>query len=227
MPAKRDWVGMVFGRWTVKAEVENPRKVLCVCLCGAEREVPRCGLATGSSKSCGCLKSETMSALKRKSIANKLWLRTERKENGCLEWVGPVGSSGYGGVSVGAGVTRRVVGAHVAAWIDANGPVPAGKHVLHACDNRRCCDPAHLFLGDHSDNMQDMVNKGRAARKSGWDTMSDEWKAEKRRQLSEIGRKPKSDETRRRMSAAASNRVKVQRSDGSWTWSKTSGQMSH
>lgn len=37
--------------------------------------------------------------------------------------------------------------------------------VLHRCDNRRCCNPDHLFLGDHSDNLDDASAKGRLARK--------------------------------------------------------------
>jgi hypothetical protein len=40
--------------------------------------------------------------------------------------------------------------------------VPATLFVLHRCDNRRCVRPDHLFLGTNSDNMIDMVVKGRA-----------------------------------------------------------------
>jgi hypothetical protein len=53
------------------------------------------------------------------------------------------------------------VGAHRMAWELTNGPVPAGAYVLHRCDNRPCCNPGHLFLGTHQDNMDDMVHKGR------------------------------------------------------------------
>lgn len=51
--------------------------------------------------------------------------------------------------------------AHRTAWQIAKGSIPAGMDVLHRCDNRRCCNPSHLFLGTHQDNMLDMARKGR------------------------------------------------------------------
>lgn len=51
--------------------------------------------------------------------------------------------------------------AHRAAWQLANGAIPAGLDVLHRCDNRSCCNPAHLRLGTHQDNMDDCKARGR------------------------------------------------------------------
>lgn len=62
------------------------------------------------------------------------------------------------------GVGIGMIKTHRAAWIIANGNIPAGLSVLHKCDNPPCCNPDHLFLGDHQINADDMVAKGRSAR---------------------------------------------------------------
>jgi hypothetical protein len=54
--------------------------------------------------------------------------------------------------------------AHRIAWRLTKGLIPRARWVLHSCDNPRCCNPNHLFLGTHIDNMADMVAKGRSTK---------------------------------------------------------------
>lgn len=78
----------------------------------------------------------------------------------CWEWAGArKGSQGYGEF----GVNRMPATAHRVAWELTHGPIPDGLFVLHRCDNPPCCNPAHLFLGTHQDNMADRDAKGRVA----------------------------------------------------------------
>lgn len=83
--------------------------------------------------------------------------KVERSEQGCWMWVGAMRPNGYGNFNLG----NKTTGAHRAAWILANGPIPDGLQVLHRCDVPSCVNPSHLFLGTQEDNMQDMIAKGR------------------------------------------------------------------
>lgn len=56
---------------------------------------------------------------------------------------------------------------HRLSWVLAKGPIPPGKCVCHRCDNPRCFDDAHLFLGTKAENNHDKKAKGRSARLSG------------------------------------------------------------
>lgn len=78
---------------------------------------------------------------------------------GCMEWTRSVDRDGYGYIWVGEKLRR----AHQVAYERARGPIPKGKWVLHRCDNPKCANPKHLFLGDNKTNVADKVAKGRHA----------------------------------------------------------------
>ena len=86
-------------------------------------------------------------------------------ETGCHNWIASCTTDGYGYFKIdGVGW-----GAHRAAWFLLVGDIPEGQCVLHHCDNIKCVNPDHLFLGSQYDNIQDMVSKGRHKWRSGED----------------------------------------------------------
>lgn len=80
-----------------------------------------------------------------------------RKSTGCWNWTGAVDSGGYGMFRL----ERKSVRVHRFMWIIRNGIPKKGLYVCHSCDNRRCINPKHLWLGTCKENIQDMWRKGR------------------------------------------------------------------
>lgn len=85
----------------------------------------------------------------------------------CWPYTGHPNKRGYGKIGGAEGKRGSSDYAHRAAWVVAFGPIPDGLWVLHHCDNPPCCNPAHLFLGDHDANMADAVRKGRMGKPRG------------------------------------------------------------
>ena len=92
------------------------------------------------------------------SLPDYFWAKVEESPTGCWLWTGKK-DYGYGRV----GINGQLYRTHRASAVDAKGDIPKGMFVLHTCDVRACVNPEHLYYGSHSDNMNDMVNRGRAA----------------------------------------------------------------
>ena len=84
-------------------------------------------------------------------------VRVTNNEYSCWEWAGAIDGTGYGQLRI----NKTSIRAHRQAWEIFNGPIPEGLFACHKCDNRKCCNPFHIFLGTNQQNIDDAKKKGR------------------------------------------------------------------
>ena len=80
------------------------------------------------------------------------WSKIEIKNTeDCWNWLAGLFSSGYGSFTA----DHKTYRTHRVAWELTNGPITEDRLILHKCDNKKCCNPNHLYCGTYGDNQHD------------------------------------------------------------------------
>lgn len=86
----------------------------------------------------------------------RFWDKVDKTKD-CWNWTGCLrGYTGYGCIKI----DKKVYDCHRVSYALTYGKIPEGKLVLHKCDNRRCVNPKHLYIGTHKDNVRDSIERG-------------------------------------------------------------------
>lgn len=134
-------------------------KIIPLCACG-------CGDFITSKDKRGRPTRFLMGHRTKRPLKDRFFEKVKRT-SGCWIWMASLDHQGYGQFAIttlsGSG-NYKPYKAHRIAWELRYGPIKNGLHVCHKCDNRKCVNPDHLFLGNIQDNMNDKLLKGRQPR---------------------------------------------------------------
>ena len=133
------------------------RERSAVCLqCGAT--FTKTSRFTGAMKFCSARCSNQRTNENRKNTAAQFWAQVAiGAPEDCWPWTGLLHPTGYGVASF-QGKQQK---AHRIALALTDGNWDSPLYACHSCDNKPCCNPAHLRRGTHRDNMQDASKRGR------------------------------------------------------------------
>lgn len=105
-------------------------------------------------------------------VQKRFWSKVDIKDLlSCWFWKGSLeavrkGTYLRGRFRIGGRRGRAEVASRV-AWVSTHGDIPDGLFVLHKCDDPRCVNPSHLYLGTNKDNMRDLYERGDPNRSHG------------------------------------------------------------
>ena len=108
----------------------------------------------------------------------RFWSKVSIKDNikECWNWEAYIHLTGYGYFSDVDNIGTVLV--HRIAYILTKGKIQEGLQVQHQCNNRSCCNPNHLELGDNSKNIKYMYECGRGSdlkgENNGWAKLTDD-----------------------------------------------------
>lgn len=146
-------------------------RLLCQCECGCDER--RAFYATHFSRGLISVCQRRKRAAVQERMADRFWAKVDKDGprpahvpgiGSCWQWTASLLKTGYGQFTICVGGKRKNAHAPRVAWELVNGPIVGGLWVLHRCDNRRCVNPDHLWLGTNDDNVKDMWRKNRGNR---------------------------------------------------------------
>lgn len=85
------------------------------------------------------------------------------KPSPCHLWQGPTSGTGRGGGYGRMSLNGQTVAVHLVAYTHYYGYIPGKKQIDHLCNQRLCCNPAHLELVTHLRNQRRRAARARGA----------------------------------------------------------------
>lgn len=103
--------------------------------------------------------------MSKKATPETFWRRVIKTHSGCWLWTGATNNSGYGTLTYrGRAATAHRTAAFLSGLVDSTDAPKNRKgtgFILHACDNRRCCNPAHMRIGTYAENQLEAYDRRR------------------------------------------------------------------